>query len=1383
MRLALVLLLITAPALAQEDDQGGRPQIFVDSDTVAMRLALAKTLEKDQDWRGLFRLFQELLERYPDRVWEVEPGRYVGIRQEILRRLRAYPDEARQMYREMETPDAAVLWERFREKGDDALLQQLADRYSFTRYGEEAARLLAARAHERGDTGRALSLWTQLLADQVGTPEERARMLLRTALLAQQAGLSDRVEWVVSHMTPDLAAIPVRVGDREQPLSEAIAGVGAAAPAPSPTALTDWPSPGGSPTNDRVGSGDGVGDVVAWTWPKSFEALPDAAQPPANVAFAPAIVGGVLYHSDGRTVVALEVQSGKLLWKSASGRIDPGEGFLAHLARFSSANVEATLGCTVHNGVVYANLVTPGDMSGNVHGSSFIAAYDACTGKARFTPTKAAIPAEGVITCPPLVRDERIYAPILQPGNVNEPSVYLGCWSARTGQALWAKPTFLCGTTRFAMDAHWETSSPCPAPSLAAGAGRIYVQTNLGGVAAVNESNGEIVWITDTYRLMKRAPRLRGSRPAEVMSLPVLIGDTLWIVPRDAEMLLALDAATGAPKEASREVEGVHTLMGAIGGRLVALAERRGKEILLSLSPDPTQKEQRSVPMVPPLAGRGFLTSEFVYVPSKARLYRFDTKTWKLTRSTADEDNAWVPRDAAGHVLVHGDTLISIGRRIQALCSQDAYRARFRREFESGSPDIWIDRGLNFRRAGLLADAMLDLEHALTLCRVPGTRIESPEAREVRAALSDLYFEWGQKEETSGNRALAAGAYAWAIRRQDDPARRMKPILALAAVHEKEGRFRHVVELLARALADGADGMATPEPRFRVRWGDLLARRLTEIRVKEGDAPFAVLGPEEAAAVRAAEAREASIAEADVAPPPEAKAPPVPSSPVAIATIQLPAGTIDDSSESSALPAITPIRVVGGLADPIELRNYGGHVEARRPGADEVLWTVPDNRGWLGVVMTDRTPDRAVQLTQVLPGEPAHRAGLREGDLVESVDGIPVEGADHLIQLIAVRPERKAVFGVRREGEELLIPMTTGVRGLKRGERVERAVATPAGRLLLRRARRVQAVDAASGRIVWEFPLPEHDDGAEGRVSGIVELCSNLGRAYVLGVTDGGGQPDETWGRVACLEEATGRLLWSRDLPGRTETIFPIGSTLVGVTAATGEITVLDARTGARFGEPLAAMVLSKGGVAAAASGRLLYLVTSSGALKALDPARAAEVWAVQLADLAGGTLCDMAVGEGIVAIARTGQGIEAFDARTGERRGGAKSAGEGGLAFLTVGPGPLVVASSPVADGWRLTALDLAKGPEANWQIQFAGAREMVVAHVQEDVIFVRATMNPDQVAAGSPSSLVCAVDRATGKRGWEHAVPDGRTAPRVSAQGGRLCVSIDDKMFLFGK
>ncbi len=1487
-RLVLLALALLAPRVAaQEEEDTSHSQIFVESDSVAPYFARAKSLENSEDYRGLFNLFQGVLAKYSDRVWELEPGRYVGVRQHILRRMRDYPPAAIAMYREMQEPEAEVLWQKHVEKGNEGELQTLVDRYAMTRRGEEASRLLAALSSLRGDPSQSLSLWGQIAADAAATPAERARAILRVALLAQRGGLADRVEWASSQVTRELAATPVSIGGRDVSLAEAITLVKATPPVKrTVTCAEDWPSPGGTPTNDAIGTGSAENNVVAWTWPPSQGPIAEGQGPPMNVAFAPAIANGVLYYSDGQTVVALEVATGKLLWKSVMSHLEHAEDFLTHLARFASTRQEVALGCTVEGDVVYACNVTPPEDNGGQNGSSFLTAFEISKqGKSHFTPGRDGFPKGGVATSPPLVRDDRVYIPCVVPGQGQEPQAYVACLSATTGRPVWPKPIFVCGAMAYGANSE-QAAGGIPAAFLCAGGGRIYVQTNLGGIAALTESTGEVLWITDYYRLMSHPVRPRPVAPAEVMSLPVLRGDTLWCLPKDSGLLLALDAETGALRSPPREIDGAHTLMGLLGEELILLAERRNVQWLVAvpLAPKDPKQERPSIRMQPPLAGRGFLTSTFAYIPTAKELYRFDLKTWK-----AKSYDVW-PKETCGHVLVAGETVISIGKRITGLCAEESYRQRFHDKFEAGLPEPFIDRGRHYWESGLMTDAARDLERALAFSVLRGSRIEAPPAAEVRASLASLYLEWGQKKLGEKDEDAAASCFAWSAARQDDLELRVIPLLALADLHAKARRWSHFVGCLSRILAESPDAPTEPEQGLSVRAGALATGRLIGLRAAIGDGPFAAYDadaeaaaeaagklPGEAAnaawkailsrypsAPAAAKAEEAlakgagdgvgklarllesadraagqprgaealarlateALGEDDAglagwallamesgyegkqALPPDcgaatvaefvkkgraqvpfpAATPAIPFPPKKGNETVLPAGTMDESTEAVALPMVTPVRVdwQGQLAGgrlPYELRNFAGFLEARTPGTDEVAWKVVDDRGWLGVVMQNE--NGRVLLSQVIDGEPAAKGGLQTGDLVEAVDGIDVQQMDHVIQLIAARADRPTVFRILRAGEEQELTLTLGNRGLRRGERVDQALATPTGRLVLRRARRMQVGDPRDGTILWSYPLPGGEKPKERHFSNLNGCWSSWGRVYVLATASTGSRPQPpATVRLACLDEATGRTIWQREFDTQVAAMVPVGADLVGVRSGNEQLLLVDARTGETRGEPVRLLANQSGfGIAAASDGRLLYCVTATGSLKALDPAHGREVWTQKVAGLGAGSLFDLAVGEGMVFLARAGRGIEAFDLVTGERRGEGKKMDGAGGAFLTISPGPIALATWPAGDGWQLSALDLSKTPPTSWEIHFTGAQELTVGHVDGEHVFLRLALKPDAVKPPAPSNLVVGVGRTSGKREWEEGIPDGRGAPRVAGQGGRLFVSLDDRMTIYGK
>lgn len=105
---------------------------------------------------------------------------------------------------------------------------------------------------------------------------------------------------------------------------------------------------------------------------------------------------------------------------------------------------------------------------------------------------------------------------------------------------------------------------------------------------------------------------------------------------------------------------------------------------------------------------------------------------------------------------------------------------------------------------------------------------------------------------------------------------------------------------------------------------------------------------------------------------------------------------------------------------PVVVRDAGGR--------ERTLQVTPDAQtrfemGDLGV-----GPAVHPQIVQVMPDEPADRAGLRVRDVVEAVDGEPVDRAG-LIARINASPDVPLTLTVRRGGEALDVRVTPALRG------------------------------------------------------------------------------------------------------------------------------------------------------------------------------------------------------------------------------------------------------------------------------------------------------------------------------------------------------------------
>ena len=88
-------------------------------------------------------------------------------------------------------------------------------------------------------------------------------------------------------------------------------------------------------------------------------------------------------------------------------------------------------------------------------------------------------------------------------------------------------------------------------------------------------------------------------------------------------------------------------------------------------------------------------------------------------------------------------------------------------------------------------------------------------------------------------------------------------------------------------------------------------------------------------------------------------------------------------------------------------------------------------RGWLGVIITPvEGAEEGVRVIDALPGSPAHGAGLVDGDIIRTVEGVPVASPFDLRWRIAMAGVgQRVTLEVRRAGESRLVSVTLGSLG------------------------------------------------------------------------------------------------------------------------------------------------------------------------------------------------------------------------------------------------------------------------------------------------------------------------------------------------------------------
>ena len=183
-----------------------------------------------------------------------------------------------------------------------------------------------------------------------------------------------------------------------------------------------------------------------------------------------------------------------------------------------------------------------------------------------------------------------------------------------------------------------------------------------------------------------------------------------------------------------------------------------------------------------------------------------------------------------------------------------------------------------------------------------------------------------------------------------------------------------------------------------------------------------------------------------------------------------------------------------------------------------------DRPAWIGISILDADrPDGGVEVFTIYGGTPAARVGLRRTDVITRFDDLPIRNCAELIaHCTARRAGSRATIEILRGGRARTLELTLGARPTTGNDPQLRPAAYLASLgdvAVFRRPARVDAFHRRSGEPAWSVDLPEPDpqglahDGARTAV----------GAPGLVAAAD-------TRGRIAGLEPATGRRLWTAAL-------------------------------------------------------------------------------------------------------------------------------------------------------------------------------------------------------------------------------------------------------------
>jgi outer membrane protein assembly factor BamB len=208
------------------------------------------------------------------------------------------------------------------------------------------------------------------------------------------------------------------------------------------------------------------------------------------------------------------------------------------------------------------------------------------------------------------------------------PSAYVACFDASTGVRQWRTPIGAADT--IASGAGDEITHNL----LTVVENRVYFNTNLGLVAALDTDGGNICWISRNDRLTGKTFAVGAATPLHFDRDPspcVYHDGLLFVAPADAPAIFALDADTGKMVWQQNELPDALQLLGVVGKHLIASGDRIASLDISSGHmnwswPESDRAGIRGM-------GRGVVAGNEIFWPTRNEILVLNPKTGAQTRA------------------------------------------------------------------------------------------------------------------------------------------------------------------------------------------------------------------------------------------------------------------------------------------------------------------------------------------------------------------------------------------------------------------------------------------------------------------------------------------------------------------------------------------------------------------------------------------------------------------------------------------------------------------------------------------------------------------------------------------------------------------------------
>ncbi len=606
-------LAVNARADRRDNQDSG---VYVkDSAIAADKFELGKRMERLKEWHKAADVYQEILEKYQDRVVAIEfdenerPVKYVSVTVAVQERLSRWPLEGLNVYRGRFEAPATVLLESARGQ-DLGLMHRVMSQYFATDAAKKAGMRLMQLYLENGEFSAAAWIGDQLLTLHPALTLERPGVLFQTAVAYHLAGGEPQARQLYDELSRKHGEVLGTVAGVDMPLSQALEKVLKQEPPRAMNLSADsWPTPNGNLARNLVTAVEPAPGARIYKVelpdppvPAAMKQILEAQQANAHqmgmsINVLPAVDRRELFFQDGYHVFAVHLESGVPLsgWQQThsqrQGRYQlagasPVVQNLNAQTAVIAAQTPRQYSVTVTDNAVLAIMgqepisIGFGAAPAGNPGTRLVC-LDRATGRERWSPLSPAdLPmnpgnARNLnFSGSPLVVGDNVYVIARGTGGAGTEDCNVVCIDLNTRAHKW---TSYVASAQLTMPNNVGSMPNMPGGDtlshLAFASGRVFVATNLGAVAALDAYTGATAWLSIYPRddsavgsrqrmAMARMgwgaatlPDQNAIRPWE-FNAPILHDGKVFVMPADSRQLQIYDAGSGGLlKEIDRTID------------------------------------------------------------------------------------------------------------------------------------------------------------------------------------------------------------------------------------------------------------------------------------------------------------------------------------------------------------------------------------------------------------------------------------------------------------------------------------------------------------------------------------------------------------------------------------------------------------------------------------------------------------------------------------------------------------------------------------------------------------------------------------------------------------------------------------------------------------